>query len=138
MVSDSWTAATDFSAQARAYGVAEVVNGKAYVGAGFIYDGAQHYFKDWYAFGFPTAVGTMNQAANEFACYPNPVTTTIYISTSLTNAVFQVCDITGRQVLSGKQGRDNVIDVSGLKAGTYIVELASENIRSRQIIVIDK
>lgn len=136
MGSDTWTNEADLPAVGRAYGIAAVANGKAYMGAGFFYNGAENYLNDWYALGFPAGVSTINNEANDFVCYPNPAVSTIHISTSLPNPSFHIRDIIGQQVLSGKLGDDKVIDVSMLQTGRYLIEVSSEGRRMTQVIVV--
>ncbi len=138
MASDTWTNEADLPAVGRAYGIAAVANGKAYMGAGFFYNGAENYLNDWYALGFPADVSTINNEANDFVCYPNPAVSTIHISTSLPNPSFYIQDIIGQQVLSGKLGEEKVIDVSMLPTGRYLIDVSSEGRRMTQVIVIGR
>ena len=133
--SDTWTPVADLPAAGRAYGIACVANGKAYVGAGFFYDGAQNYLKDWYAFGFPTDVHTVSRA-DDFVFYPNPADRFIQVSSDITGAGFRLYDIIGRVVLSAIAGADNIIDVSGVAPGLYIIEAATKDHIYRKHIVI--
>jgi N-acetylneuraminic acid mutarotase len=123
MATDTWSPAPDLPAAGRAYGIACVAKGKAYVGAGFFFDGQQNYLKDWHAFGFPTVV---NDAAitHNTVLYPNPANRFVKFSAGHSNTTYTVYDVAGRNLLSGKSTGNDMIDVSALAQGWYIVEIS--------------
>jgi len=58
--------------------------------------------------------------------YPNPVQHSLYISNDLKAVTFQVFDLFGRQKMSGIV-TNNVMDVSELAAGVYVLHLTTED-----------
>jgi hypothetical protein len=67
---------------------------------------------------------------NNFALYPNPVTTQINISfpKSAENAEFSLYNVLGEKILQTRiTALKNTIDVSGLSSGMYIASITSNN-----------
>lgn len=67
---------------------------------------------------------------NNFALYPNPVTTQINISfpKSAENAEFALYNVLGERILQTRiSALKNTIDVSGLSSGMYIASITSNN-----------
>ena len=67
---------------------------------------------------------------NNFALYPNPVTTQINISfpKSAENAEFALYNVLGEKILQSRiSTMKNSIDVSGLSSGMYIASITSNN-----------
>ena len=61
---------------------------------------------------------------NATIIYPNPATEKLYLNNSMdAKAILMIIDIHGRPVLS-KQIDSNLIDISNLERGIYIVKLA--------------
>lgn len=135
MASDTWMPVADLPAAGRAYGIACVANGKAYVGAGFFYDGAQNYLKDWYAFGFPTGVDVVS-GEGDVAFYPNPADRLVQVRAGVAGVAFRLYDVAGRVLLSGKTAADNTIDVSGLVQGWYLIEVVTKDQVYKSPVVI--
>jgi hypothetical protein len=62
--------------------------------------------------------------------YPNPVDDilTVKVNTELINSPFEIKDITGRVLITGKLTSENSrIGVSGLQAGIYVLEIGEKN-----------
>lgn len=67
---------------------------------------------------------------NNFALYPNPVTTQINISfpKNADNADFEIYNVLGKRILQTRiTALKNSVDVSGLSSGMYIVSITSNN-----------
>lgn len=67
---------------------------------------------------------------NNFALYPNPVSTQINISfpKSAENAVFAIYNILGERILQKNISTlNNSVDVSGLSSGMYIASITSNS-----------
>ena len=60
--------------------------------------------------------------------YPNPVTNTLTINGLNRKMEYSICDLSGQKICSGLIS-NNVIDVSNLKAGLYLLRLKNQSIR---------
>ena len=69
---------------------------------------------------------------NNSECYPNPAQNTIHISSNISE--YCIYDLSGRLMLS-KQNTDNIIDVSNLVNGMYIIDLQGASIQRRQLVI---
>ncbi|MBL4604548.1 MAG: BspA family leucine-rich repeat surface protein, partial [Flavobacteriaceae bacterium] len=68
------------------------------------------------------SLSTTVEELTEFSIYPNPATDRIQVSnTTQNNIVVQIVDVAGRVVL--KKQNQKSIDISGLKAGVYFVQI---------------
>jgi hypothetical protein len=95
---------------------------------------------DEYGYGIPNfgealdalllSVNDQQLQENNFALYPNPVTTQINIAfpKNSENAEFMLFNILGEKILQSKiTALKNSIDVSGLSSGMYIASITSNN-----------
>lgn len=72
-----------------------------------------------------------------YSRYPNPATGELYIHTSLNSAVARLMDVSGRVVLEQVlEPATNRLPVSGLQAGTYILEVREGNAASHSRVVV--
>ena len=76
-----------------------------------------------------------------FSVYPNPASQYINIKSNIAsgNSSYQVIDLTGRVLLSGKLNNnlENMINVASLPVGTYALRISdSESVRTKQILII--
>ena len=68
------------------------------------------------------AVGIQNEKQNSISVYPNPTTDILFInSNTLPDTRYSILDTRGRTVLQGTV-KENSIDVSNLKPGTYVLK----------------
>ncbi|MCB0699024.1 MAG: T9SS type A sorting domain-containing protein [Chitinophagales bacterium] len=137
---DSWSYADgfEFSADSRMYGVAATLDGKAYIGAGWQYDGsAQHYYRDWYQVDPSVATSVNNIESNTgIIIYPNPASSTIHVSAADEYNNYSISNITGQVELQGTLTNDKSINVSSLAAGQYIISLTSEDREKHTMITV--
>ena len=67
--------------------------------------------------------------------YPIPCTNELHIDNAMAGTTFLISDITGRKVYEGTLTKNNnILQVSELHTGTYILELSDYNINNRFII----
>jgi hypothetical protein len=63
-----------------------------------------------------------------FNMYPNPAEGSLHVTTKVDHAMFSICSITGKIILTKDLHLDdNIIDVSALASGLYITRLVSNN-----------
>ncbi len=80
-----------------------------------------------------SSIGSLTDANDGLAIYPNPFneSATVLLSDMITgNTVVSIADLSGRIVLSEHvflTGNDNALQLSGLKAGVYFIEVTSGN-----------
>ena len=69
--------------------------------------------------------------------YPNPASDIIRISNYIVNipVIISIFDLAGRKILSGK-AENYEFDVSGLRTGTYIITIVTEDVRTSGKLVI--
>ena len=60
--------------------------------------------------------------------YPNPVTNTLTINGLNRKMEYSICNLSGQKIRSGLIS-NNVIDVSNLKAGLYLLRLKNQSIQ---------
>jgi len=74
---------------------------------------------------------------SEFMIFPNPAQNKIFISAKEGNKIIEVniFNQLGQKVISEKQ-LTNVIDISKLRQGIYIIELVSDNSRIREKLIV--
>lgn len=72
----------------------------------------------------PSPNGIVNPVGESFSLSPNPASGTVTVSTEAQQGTLTVIDMQGRQVLSMPlSGKETVVDIRTLAAGTYIVSL---------------
>lgn len=122
----------------RAFGTAQVVNNKAYIGGGWRLDGsAQQFYKDWYELDHTALLNIDDATANDtkLICYPNPSTGLIHIDMeAATNSAYSLYTITGQKVLANSLPADKTINISQLHAGQYILEVTTRDVTKRAIV----
>ncbi len=79
---------------------------------------------------FDWVSGTEEPSFGKLKVYPNPATNSLRIQEEtqgqFSNADITLIDLTGRQVFA-QQGYTNMLDVSNLQAGTYLIRVQTEN-----------
>lgn len=80
-------------------------------------------------------VGGMDENSISLKAYPNPAENVINIE-SAGEGLFTMCDLQGRVVMQKNISGNEVIDVSELEPGKYIVTLSTENSTSHIPVVI--
>lgn len=84
-------------------------------------------------YNFQTGIDEDINIHNTLNIYPNPASTIIYLKEDHFNAMnFNIYDITGRQVLSGKIS-DNNIDIRDINKGIYFLKIKGNNTSIRLI-----
>lgn len=73
-------------------------------------------------------VGLNENAAPQVVLYPNPASSTVYISSEETMKDYRILAMSGQIVASGKPS-NNSIELSSIPAGTYLLELRTEDNR---------
>jgi plastocyanin len=73
-----------------------------------------------------TPLGIENNEVNTFSFYPNPVTDKISISADSHDFTVTIFDMMGGKVLTKRMFEDNVLDVSLLQSGFYLIQISSE------------
>jgi N-acetylneuraminic acid mutarotase len=122
---NSWSSSTSFPNIARAYSIAAVANGKAYAGAGFIYQSGEEYKNDWAEL-TPAGVGIdLNEPlAEETQFYPNPVNNILHLKARTAGQV-KLINIHGQLMKSlWTEAGSTVINTSSLPDGVYVVSVA--------------
>jgi len=71
--------------------------------------------------------GKISNITNQ-TIYPNPVTRTLHIVSDQTNYRYEIMDVLGKRILSGNQNDNNIIDVSSLNNGTYMLRLVNNKV----------
>ncbi|MDG0974469.1 MAG: T9SS type A sorting domain-containing protein [Crocinitomicaceae bacterium] len=69
---------------------------------------------------------------NDLYIYPNPTTNFIYFKESVTNYTFKILTLNGKFILSGKT--DDMVDISSLKSGIYLIEIVGDKPRKVKFI----
>ena len=85
-----------------------------------------------------TSSGFDIKSNSRWTISPNPATEFLQFHSDLTdNFTYQIIDILGSRVSNGSVIDKGLIDIQGLKAGTYILEVSSDNhlTRSKSFIV---
>lgn len=73
------------------------------------------------------SLGMEGNGTSLFSIYPNPVKDELHISTQTPLETYRILDLAGREVISTNQvGNDNIINVSSLINGVYILELSTK------------
>lgn len=86
----------------------------------------------WFTMGTRTSLPPSPVHQNALRVYPNPCKDLLIVG--LPNARFEVMDLTGKLVMSGSIDNTEVLDVSQLIPGQYILHLMDENMTSAQLI----
>lgn len=137
---DTWTYLTSsFPTDARSYGIAQVVNDKVYMGAGWKLDGSQQfYYLDWLEGNLQGLLGIAEmQPENKATVYPNPASTDLYFRVENGRGCdYALYNLTGQLVLKGRIGHNMFLDIRDIPGGQYIIELSVNEQTSRQLINI--
>jgi len=98
-------------------------------GAGYGYNRSSYYIDDVSVIALdsvPSGVGITEQEALGFDVWPNPATEILNIQSTQRLEYFRVLDMRGREVRTGAvTGRAGIIDLRGMPAGLYLVEIRS-------------
>jgi hypothetical protein len=81
------------------------------------------------------AIGIEEMKPLQISLYPNPATHTLTITTEYKIQEISIYNLTGQCVLQQRPS-SNVIDVSELKDGLYVIECLVENKMYRQKLII--
>ena len=130
---DQWYQKNDFSGPARIGSTGFTIGGKGYLALGH-YSGIGR-LKDLWEY-TPDSITSISQLNDEqeILFYPNPVHNILHISPGKNKPERVVIySITGEKVLEMKW--KSVLDLSGLKAGNYLVEIKCEEIKFSKILV---
>jgi len=139
--SDTWNASAGYPEIARAYSVAAVAGGKAYVGSGWLYlDGNQHYYTSWYEFHTTAPPAGMEEAtADNPRCYPNPASDRLFLQGLIGqggSAAYAFYNASGQMTARGTVSGGAPIDVSGISEGAYFIEVTGEYEAYRQRVFV--
>lgn len=122
----------------RAFGVAQVVNNKVYIGGGWRIDGSsQQFYKDWYELDYNGLLGIHNVPGNDnkLSCYPNPSTGLIHVNIDTkSNSTYNLYNITGQKLITNSIPADKTINISQLPAGQYILEVTTGDVTKRAMV----
>ena len=84
-----------------------------------------------------TGLVANNNIDNKFNVFPNPVRNSLSIETNFSNYSIRITDILGNNIYSIKNVSYNkTIDVSGIKNGTYLIELTTNSEKKVNKIII--
>ncbi len=140
--SDSWSYAggleTTSNFVGRNYAQTEVIDGKAYLLAGWKFiDGNQQWFKDLHEIDLGTALNISNiENDKTLEIYPNPASNVLAFKSEQTYDTYQLYNITGQVVLSGNVKTVNSINVSALSSGQYILYLKGASSSAHRAVTI--
>jgi hypothetical protein len=67
-----------------------------------------------------------NETQTKLILYPNPVKDMLFFETAAQVIKIEVFDVSGR-ILSSQGVINNKVNLNGLKTGTYILKIATEN-----------
>lgn len=79
---------------------------------------------------FPNALH--DHYALEFSIYPTVVNGYLHVKGLNTNALYSICDLSGKMLSEGEIEPGDVISVSHLKSGTYLLSISNNAIHSTQ------
>lgn len=86
-----------------------------------------------------TGLGEATALANQVRMYPNPTAGKLTLQSAVTTQVnYVICDISGREVVSGAFTGSKNIDLSNLASGAYVVRLESGSVNVYKKLVIEK
>jgi N-acetylneuraminic acid mutarotase len=136
---DAWTPSISLPVTGgdRAYAIATVTNGKAYIGGGFAYITSEHYYDDWFEFTPENLSNHSQPSDNVLRCYPNPTTDLLRVGISEPSTC-RIYDAAGKLCLDEIIGANGLVDVSKLANGLYTVEVAGKSNVSRVRFVISR
>ena len=84
-----------------------------------------------------TGLVANNNIDNRFNIFPNPVRNSLSIETNFSNYSIRITDILGNNIYSIKNiSYNKTIDVSGIKNGTYLIELTTNSEKKVNKIII--
>ena len=84
-----------------------------------------------------TGLVANNNIDNKFNVFPNPVRNSLSIETNFSNYSIRITDILGNNIYSIKNiSYNKTIDVSGIKNGTYLIELTTNSEKKVNKIII--
>lgn len=136
MTTNTWGAAIPFPHGGRANAMATTVNSKAYVGTGWKPASSTVYFKDWYEYPTTTGIESIENDKVSYA-YPNPSNGSFSISAEGA-AEYQLLNLAGQIVSSGKVPQDKMIHTEELPDGLYILKVRTATNTGTQMLQIRK
>lgn len=129
-ISNKWAYAGGFemTASGRMYGIAQVVGGKAYVGAGWRLDNGsnQTFFFDFYQADPVAAANITAISKKQTSIYPNPAGNYIHVDVIYHYTNYTITDIAGRTIKSGSI-QPHGIHISDIVPGAYTLNLSTGN-----------
>lgn len=76
--------------------------------------------------GGSVSVTEINDATSSISVYPNPVESNVYVLTTEKIEVYQITDISGKEVYREVLPQYNFINMSGLKPGVYVLRIKTD------------
>jgi N-acetylneuraminic acid mutarotase len=126
---NSWSYAPGFelNADGRMFAIAEVVNGKAYIGAGWRLNGGstQVFFRDFHEADPAVAAGINTLSTTVIKLYPNPTKDILHIDGNVIGGQYTLYDITGKVVKNGIIGAGH-INISDMIPGLYTITISTD------------
>lgn len=114
--------------KSRIHEVSGVISNKVYIGGGWSFTGSDHeYYKDFFEFTHPVAIGDINHNGSLDVVYPNPTNGLIYVKSKTKYAHYKLYSLTGTLIAQGDVSDRNTIDFGKLAAGMYMLKICNQN-----------
>ena len=124
---DSWsTASFEWQNDGRLWPVSGVIDGKAYIGTGYKFDGGEFPYGDFFELD-PTITSIRQSNVKPLVTYPNPATSQLFVELPSNQGVVSLLDMRGRLVLRTTLRHINSIDVSAIPTGIYQLKLEADD-----------
>ena len=85
-------------------------------------------FSESHTFNLDTTLSIDHFSIHEFLIYPNPVTNAININTDIQEYNYVLYNVQGQEIIKGNNNKTNIINVSQLPSGIYLLKLKNKNI----------
>ncbi|MEZ5018035.1 MAG: kelch repeat-containing protein [Flavipsychrobacter sp.] len=122
----------------RMFGRAEVVNGIAYLGAGWRIDvTTQTFYRDFFEFNTQGVLSVNSINNNEqVVVYPNPATDKVFIKNAKQGGKYAIYNMFGQQVVTGILSNSLSINTNSLSAGQYIIKYTDKaSVKQYQVTI---
>lgn len=122
----SYAGGFELTPSGRMYGIAEVADGKVFIGAGWRLDNGstQTFFFDFHETDPVAVAGVSSMANNALNIYPNPATDYLHVEPPYNNMDYTITDLSGRIIKSGTVA-GNRIDINDMTPGIYTLTIST-------------
>jgi len=120
---DAWTTSSlTWQNDGRLWPVSGVIDGKAYLGTGYKFDGGEFPYGDFFELDI-TLTSITSEQLKTITAFPNPANNQLHIQGLDSEGVLSVYSVEGKNLLQTTYNENTTIDISALPVGLYTLSI---------------